>query len=56
MNGELDLLLELEADQGKKALRRCRSMDVIKSKQHNTVAEDVSERSRADTHPVLDLE
>jgi len=56
LNGELDVLLELEVDQGKKALRRCRSMDVIKSKEHNTVAEDLSERSRAETHPGLDLQ
>lgn len=55
LNDELDLLLRLEANEGKKALRRSKSMDIIKSKQHNAVAEDLSEESRADTFPGLDL-
>lgn len=61
LNDELDDLLQLEAEEGKRAPRRCKSMEVLKSKEHNNLADDLSESQHSDLiqwleYPGLDLQ
>lgn len=51
LNDETDYLLEMEVEKTKKAIRRCRSMEEIKTKEHNTLRDDVSEEYTIDSYP-----
>ena len=56
LNDEFDDLLEFGLQIKQKVLRKNKSVDIIRSKTHNRLYEEVSEKSRAITIPGLNIE